>query len=357
MQYYPDQRIVSKLSTIHRECLLPEEALGLVRSHEGAKVEVRDIVAHGQIPSGYTILDAAKILGLRDKRVVKRLLLVKEHEIVEADTPIAGKNKDRGKRVFAPVRGTVVAVDEGRIIMQAMPVVVNIEAGVAGRVIQVYPNRGVAVEAVGAIVQGVWGNGRSIIATLRMEPEQDLRRIIEESLDIQYKGSIMVFFKSLTRDVFDLLQEGNINGIIAPSMPADMIEHVLQSNIAVMLTEGFGNSHMNGEVYSLLKDYAGYQVILDADLPGRWTARRPEVVINRAIDERPPGLNLNASLKPGLRVRITRKPHLGQIARISELPNHPLPLSNGLRVMGARVELISGEIVNIPLANLELAGR
>jgi hypothetical protein len=124
-----------------------------------------------------------------------------------------------------------------------------------------------------------------------------------------------------------------------------------------MLTEGFGASRMNGEVHSLLKEYDGYQVILDADLPGRWTARRPEVVINRIIEERPPGLNLNATLKTGLRVRITRQPLLGQIARIAELPNQPLLLPNGLRVMGARVELISGEMVNIPLANLELAGR
>ena len=357
MQYYPDQRIVSKLSTIHRECLLPEEAIGMVRTHEGAKVEVRDVVANGQLPSRLILIDGAKALGLRDKRILKRLLLVKPNQVVEADTPIAGKRKDRGKRVFSPVRGMVVAVDHGRIIMQEMPELVNIEAGVAGRVIQVYPNRGVAVEAIGAIVQGVWGNGRSIISPLRMEPEQDLRRIIEESLDIKYKGSVMVLFNTLTRDLVDLLRDGNINGIIAPSMAAELVDHVLQSHMAIMLTEGFGNSRMNGEVYSLLKEYDGFQVILDADLPGRWTARRPEVVINRSIDERPPGLNLNASLKTGLRVRITRHPHLGQIARIAELPDQPLPMPNGLRVMGARVELISGQIVNIPLANLELAGR
>ena len=121
MQYYPDQRIVSKLSTIHRECLLPEEAIGVVRTHDGAKVEVREIVAHGQIPARHVFIEAAKILGLRDKRVVKKFLLVKMNQVVDVDTPIAGKQKDRGKRVFAPVKGTVVAVDHGRIIMQEMP--------------------------------------------------------------------------------------------------------------------------------------------------------------------------------------------------------------------------------------------
>ena len=223
--------------------------------------------------------------------------------------------------------------------------------------IQVYPERGVAVEAVGAIVQGVWGNGRSIIATLRMEPEQDLRRMIQESLDIRYKGSVLVLVNPLDPTMIPVFEEGNINGIIAPSMPSTAIERVMESNIAVMLTEGFGMLRMNGQVFNLLKDYDGYQVTLDADVPGRWTSRRPEAVINRPIDERPPGLNLNATLKRGLRVRITRPPHLGSIAHIDELPNQPIELPNGLRVPGARVELISGEVVNIPLANLELAGR
>ncbi len=357
MKYYPDQRIVSRLSTIHRECLLPDEAFGAVRVHEGQKVEVRDVVANGQIPARHIIIEAAEILGLRDKSAVSRLLLVKSNQVIDADTAIAGKRKDRGKRVFAPVRGIVVAVSGGRIIMQEMPELVNVEAGVAGRVIQVYPERGVAVEAVGSIVQGVWGNGRTIIATLRMEPEQDLRRLIQESLDIQYKGAVMVMINPLTPDLIPLLEEGNINGVIAPSMPATMIEQAMQSNIAVMLTEGFGQLRMAGQVFNLLKEYDGYQVTLDADVPGRWTSRRPEAVINRPIDERPPGLNLNASLKTGLRVRITRPPHLGQIARIQDLPNQPIELPNGLRVAGARVELISGEVVNIPLANLELAGR
>jgi len=357
MQYYPDQRIVSRLSTIHRECLLPDDAFGIVRVHEGEKVEVRDVVAHGQIPARHIMIDGAEILGLRDRNAIDRLLLVKKNQVVPADTAIAGKRKDRGKRVFSPVRGLIVATDNGRIIMQEVPEIVNIEAGVAGRVIQVYPNRGVAVEAVGAIVQGVWGNGRSIIATLRMEPAQDLRKMIQESLDIQYKGSVLVMINPLDPNIIPVLEEGNINGVITPSMPSTAIERVLESNIAVMLTEGFGQMRMNGQVFNLLKEYDGYQVTLDADLPGRWTSRRPEAVINRPIDERPPGLNLNATLKPGLRVRITRPPYLGHIANIESLPNQPIELPNGLRVPGARVELISGEVVNIPLANLELAGR
>lgn len=355
--YYPDVRYVSRLTTIHRECMLPESAIGNVRTHEGAKVDVRDVVVNGAIPARHIIIDAAKILGVRDSVTVKNLLLVKLGTAVDEQVAIAGKRKDRGKRVFSPVRGIVAAVDYGRIIMQEMPQVINLEAGVKGRVVQVYPNRGVAVEAVGALAQGVWGNGRSVIATLRLEPAGNLRQILEESLDITYKGAVMVLFNSLPLETLELAEEGNISGLIVPSIRPEMQDRVMSSRVAVMVTEGFGTARMNGEIYALLKEYEGFQVTLDADNPGRWESRRPEAVINRVVDEAPPGLNLSTPLRVGMRVRITRPPYLGQMAKVADLPEQTLLLPNGLRVAGARVELISGETVNIPLANLELAGR
>jgi hypothetical protein len=40
-----------------------------------------------------------------------------------------------------------------------------------------------------------------------------------------------------------------------------------------------------------------------------------------------------------------------------ELPDTPVMLPNGLRVMCARVDIGEAETVDIPLANLEFAGR
>ena len=60
-------------------------------------------------------------------------------------------------------------------------------------------------------------------------------------------------------------------------------------------------------------------------------------------------------LKVGLEVLITSEPYLGKRGYIVELPNLPVLLENGLRVMVARVE-VNLQIVDIPLANLELAG-
>ena len=53
---------------------------------------------------------------------------------------------------------------------------------------------------------------------------------------------------------------------------------------------------------------------------------------------------------------MTRDPYQGVLGTVVELPYNPLLLDNGLCVKCAVVELMAGEYVHIPLANLELGG-
>ena len=355
--YYPDQRFVSRLTTVQRECLLPFDAIGNIQAHEGKKVDIRDVVAHGAIQERHVIIDAARILGLKKRESLEHMMLVEVGTAVDEQTPIAGKDADRGKRVFSPVHGIVTHIDDGRIIMQVMPEIINLEAGVQGTVVEVYPGRGVAIEATGGLIQGVWGNSRDLIATLRMEPKNGLETALEDSLDMTYKGAVVAMNKPLTVHHLIVATEQNIGGIIAPSMDSSLRDRVMQSDFAVMLTEGFGHIQMNSEVYLILKEYEGYQVSLDAYMPERWEPRRPEVIVNRVVEERPPAMSPMIPLRRGMRVRVTSDPHLGQSGKVADLPGDPILLDNGLRVRCAQVELITGLTVYIPLTNLELAGR
>jgi hypothetical protein len=56
-------------------------------------------------------------------------------------------------------------------------------------------------------------------------------------------------------------------------------------------------------------------------------------------------------------VRLTRSPHIGSIGKIADLPKTPQMLDNGLRVPCAQVDLVTGERVMAPLANLEVFGK
>jgi hypothetical protein len=355
--YYPDQRYIASLMRIRREVRLPEEAIGNIIVTEGQAVEIRNKVARGNIPSRHVIIEAAKELGLRDHNALKNLLLVKERTKVAQKDPIAGKDPKRGRRIFAPFDGLIVYVGEGRIIFQEMPEIVELEAGVRGNVTRVVEGRMVEIETTGALLQGVWGNGKTVIATMRLEPPSGLDKLERESLDLNYKNEIIVTNRPLTKDSFDVMEIRTIAAVIAPSMDISLLPIALASEKGVLLTEGFGESRMNASAYDLLKEYDSYQATLNAYLSSRWDVRRPEVVVNRIGDANLPTPNAFESLRRGSKVKITREPYLGIMAKVLELVRVPQEIDNGLRVMVARVELnTTGAQVYVPLANIEFIG-
>src|SRR5689334_18535275 len=100
---FPAQRHAIDVSLIQREYLLPEGAIGSVETQLGQRVDLRDVVARGTIPSRHVILDVAKFFSLRNPEAASYLMLVEQGSAVEAGQPLAGKTPDRGKRLFAPV--------------------------------------------------------------------------------------------------------------------------------------------------------------------------------------------------------------------------------------------------------------
>jgi hypothetical protein len=357
--YYPDQRYASALTVIRRECVLPEDVLGTVRIAEGKRVDIRDVVANGVTPTRYVILDAMDALKLRKPEALEGLMLVEPGEVVDAQQALAGKSPTRGRRVFAPFRGIVVRLDRGRIILQEIPEVIDLQAGVRGRIARIYPGRGVSVEAVGGLVQGVWGNNRRTIATLRIEPEAGLASILSADFEMRYAGALVVTRQPLTSAGLEIMAEQSFAGIVAPSMDAGLRDAALEASGAILLTEGFGTMRMSVTVFNLLEEMEGHQVTIDAQMPSRWEPHSPALIINVPVkgDERPSRPNVMLSLRPGIMVRITRAPHAGSTGRVVDLPKSLTLLDNGLRVPCAQVELVTGEVVFVPLANLEVLGR
>ena len=137
--------------------MLPDYAIGTISAVKGQQVNLRDIVARGNVPSHFVFVDAMKTLRLRKPEELDELLIPDIGELVEEGQVLAGRRPDRGRRVFSPVNGIFVQAAEGRIIIQETPEMVTLEAGLVGQVVETYPTRGVAIEAYGALIQGVWG--------------------------------------------------------------------------------------------------------------------------------------------------------------------------------------------------------
>jgi len=359
MQYYPEQRHLLEMTTIQREQALPEDAIGSVEQRQGASVNLRDVVARGRMPSRYVIVEAAKELRLKDPSLLGEYMKVSVGDTVEIKTPLAELPNQRSKRLLSPIAGIVADVSDGRIVLQTMPEVVELEAGLDGQIVRINQGRGVVIETYGAVVQGVWGNNRRAIGTLRTEPEAGLESLFGEDLNIQFRGAIVVTRRPLRETGLQVLEDQTLGGIIAPSMDAELTDAVLECKGAIMLTEGFGALRMSGVIFNALNGFDGRQGTLDAVMPNRWQPRRPEIILNpsgRGSSRAVPA-NVNQLLQVGTTVRLSRLPNLGQAGTVVNLPKTPVLLENGLRVMCAEVEMVTGERFTVPLANLEVFGR
>ncbi len=355
--YFPEQRHILALAAIRRERFLPERAIGEVEARGGEKVDLRDVVARGAIPARYLMIDAAGFFGLKDTDDLKPMMKVWEGARVEARQVLAGKPNGRGKKLLSPVAGVVAHVGDGRIILEETPEIIEVEAGLTGQVVDIEEGRGVVIETSGAVLQGVWGNNRLQIGTLRAEPSDGLESVGDE-MNMQFRGTVVLSRRPLRAAGLRVAQAQSLSGVIAPSMDVSLIDRARELRSAVLLTEGFGAIRMSSFVFGFLEGLIGKQTTVDALDADRIGARRPEIIVNLPVrsGQRPPEPDLNLTLKPGINVRITRGDHAGMVGAVAHLPKTPYLLENGLRVPCAQVQLSAGESAFVPLANLEVFG-
>jgi hypothetical protein len=116
---------------------------------------------------------------------------------------------------------------------------------------------------------------------------------------------------------------------------------------------------MNTPTYQFLNEMDGRQATLDGLQPEALEARRPELLITIPLSphERPSAPLTNLSLQQGMQVRVVHGDGSVTFGQVISLPKAPVMLDNGLRVQCALVELVTGEKLSVPLANIEIPGR
>lgn len=354
--YYPEQRHMLPLTLIRRERLLPESAELRIETVNGARVSLTDVIARGAAPAPYVMLDAAAFFRLRRPELLTNLLVVDVGDLVDRGQALAERGR---RRLYSPIVAKVIAIEQGRIILQEIAENIELEAGLNGVVVAINRGRGVVIEAFGAVLQGVWGNNRRVIGTLKLEPAEGLENVFADSINMEYRNAIIVTRRPLRAATLRMIEAQGLSGVIAPSMETALIDPALQSHAAVLLTEGFGVHRMPSTVYQFLEDLVGRQATLDAVLPTSGEGRRPEAVVNVPLNagQRPGAPLVNLSLQPGLPIRVVHADGSTAFGQVIGLPKTPVMLDNGLRVQCAQVELVTGERTFVPLANLEVLGR
>lgn len=341
------------LTTIQRERLLPVP--GVVHARLNQRVTANDVVAEARWAREHILLDVARKLRV-SAAAADRLIRCKEGDELAPNFLIASRGGLFPREARAPREGRVVVIGGGRVLMEVGEAAIALRAGLSGQIVRVIPERGVVIQTAGALVQGVWGNGRTdtgLLVNLMEKPDS----ILEAGrLDISMRGSVILAGAPRDADALHAAAELPVRGLILSSLHPSLIPLALQMRYPIVVTDGLGRYPMNSAAYRLLTTNAKREATLRAEPFDRYSGARPEIIIPLPVSVEPAPPNDVEPFESGRQVRLRAAPNYGTIGSLVRLRPGLTALPSGVRAPAADVRLESGEEILVPLANLEVVG-
>jgi hypothetical protein len=341
------------LTVIERERVLPVS--GDVKTKLNQKVNPTDVIAAATWAREHVLIDVARTLDI-SSAAADRLLRVKEGDKIAEGDEIAVRKGIISRTIRSPRSGQVIVAGGGQILMETGETTVKLKAGLPGTVVQIIPYRGAIIRTIGALIQGIWGNGRIETGQLHNLTQKPDDVLTASQLDVSMRGSIIL--AGLLRDTETLRAavELPVRGLILSSISPGLVPTARQLRFPIIAIDGFGNLPMNSAAYKLLASNDKREVTLKAEAFDRYSGSRPEIIIPLPIQQEPPPPNDVDDLESGQTVRMRRAPHAGAIGKLANLRPGLVTLPSGLRAPAADVKLENGEQILVPLVNLEIVG-
>lgn len=338
------------LTMIRRERVLDFPGKILVR--KGQKVGAADVIAETNLHAEHVLLDVARALGVPVSKVDK-YLKVQTGDTLDKGDLIAGPVGFPRRSVYAQDGGQVVLADSGQVLIEVAGQPFQLKAAIPGEVVELVSDRGAIVEATGALIQCVWGNGPiefGLMSILAKTPDHVLT---PDQLDVSQRGSIVFAGYCDNEDVFRTAEELPLRGLILGSMSAKLAAAAAHLPYPVVLLEGFGKRLINPVTFQLLSTSERRDVAVNAEPWDALHGKRPELVIPLPADTNltPPRDTDVFALDQ--QVRVLRAPYTGMIGTIVMVKG-ATAFPSGLNVPAADVRLGSGDTVAVPLVNLEI---
>jgi hypothetical protein len=342
---------VIPMTTIRRERALPVP--GTITARVNEKVQATHVVAEAAPTPRHRFLDIARGLGV-GARQADRFLVCERGDRLEEGDVIAGPLGLARRTIRAPGDGRIVAIERGRVLYEMQGDPHRLRAGFPGKVIATDGSRKVTVETQGALIQGVWGNGREDYGLMRMVSEDRAARLQTGQLDINFRGAILVAGVCDHPAPLHQATELAVRGVILGSIDSELISIARRLPYPLLVTEGFGRRPINQPAFNLLMNNAGREMAIHAHPIRADSNQRPELIIPLAPNHPTELPDEVITLMPGTQVRILRAPLHGQVGIIREVLSQSFLFPSGIRARSATVDLEEGGTTTVPLANLDV---
>ncbi len=348
----PQTRVLP-LTSIRRDRRLA--APGHVMVAVGDRVDAVDVIARSSGEPRLHPVPLGRYMQAQEAALDKYLLkhpgdMVEPREIIASKPQLFGSLQ----RIYrAPGAGRISAVQGTWLTLELTDAPFELRALYRGTVINLLPSYGVTLEAIGSLVQGVWGDGGEGYGVLKKIVETSDALVTDDKVNETFSGSIVLGGAGITEQAFRKAAQLQVAGLILGGIQPSLRDLVRTLKLPTVVTEGFGEHAMAGPIFELLASHVGEAASLDA-APRQDRAWRTEVFIP-ALSERElakPFAPLTAQMNA--RVRLLTAPSEGAIGKIVKIPPVPQSLESGVTAWGADVELTGSERVFAPWQNLEL---
>jgi len=337
---------------------------GQVLPEKGESVTADQVVARAARPGRLSIVHATSRLGL-DPADLDKVLRVQVGDSVEEGDLLAevvglwGLFRGQCK---SPVTGQIEYASNttGHVGIRTPPESIEVRAFIDGVIQERLGKEGVIVQGLGALIQGIYGLGGERRGILCLADKTSLEEWHEE------KERILVFPKGLDdRDLPRLLGATHVAALLVAGLCSATLKILRDPKQwahavfppTVILTDGFGELHMDHRILRILEDLMGHIASVDGTTQIRAGVVRPQVFVSRPtpaqgnerVPSRPAG-----SLSVGCKVRILAPPDFAVQGTVVELPEEPRLIETGSFVRVATVKLDPNRIRVVPRANLEV---
>lgn len=339
------------LTRIRRERVLPVP--GKVIVHTGQKVSATDVIAEARLSTSHVLLDVAGMLGIPVEQVDKVLRVAPNQVIGEGDI-LAGPVGLIPRMVRAPEAGRVIYCNRGQILFEMESKPFQLKAGMDGIVKSVIADRGAVIETTGALIQGVWGNGCIDQGSLLVATPGPRDELQPSMIDVSMHDMVLLAGHVTRQETLKDAELCKVRGLIVASISANLVPVAGQYSFPILALDGFGKITMNSSAYRILSTNEKRPVSVNASVWDRYTDSRPEVIVPLPALDEVDVPKLSAVFSPGQSVRIVKSPLAGVVGKLIALRSEQTPLSNGLRVPSAVINLENGDQTVVPLMNLDV---
>lgn len=286
--------------------------------------------------------------------------------------PIAPVITVRRRRPLPPGAVARVQTGDGANALQPIAEIatpngrIPVLAGIDGRVIAVTPGKGIFIEGVATLLQGMIGLGESAAGPLAFLPQGE-----SPAVALIPRGAILVYPQRVPLTLLQRAAAHGAAGVIAASASALELESFARTDISailerriplpvpgplvVILTEGLGDAAMQTDIQAILRRREGEMALVNGVSHPRQNVR-PEVLLSQPNTTMGEFVPPPVLLRPGAIVRVAAGARRGMRGMIRHIPAHTAIDAAGLRTRSAAIDLDTGERVNLPLHLLDIIG-